>query len=65
MVPVSPVFRTVLTLIMQKQVGEWFDLIEYYKKIGDIYKAYPLVSSMLIRLPLLSAGNDNGCGEIG
>jgi hypothetical protein len=50
---------------MQKQVGEWFDLIEYYKKIGDIYKVYPLASSMLRILPLSSTGNDNGCGEIG
>jgi hypothetical protein len=56
MVTVSPEFRSVLAQITQQQAQERFDTIDYYKKIGAIYKKYPLASSMLKKVAIVEQG---------
>ncbi len=56
MVTVSPEFRSMLAQITQQQALERFDTIDYYKKIGAIYKKYPSASSMLKKVAIVEQG---------
>jgi hypothetical protein len=41
---------------MQKQACEWFDLVEYYKKISDIHKANPSAAYILKKAAIIERG---------
>jgi hypothetical protein len=55
-VTVSPAFRSMLARIIQQQAKERFDTIDYYKKIGALYEAYPSASSMLKKAMVIEQG---------
>jgi hypothetical protein len=56
MVTVSPAFRSMLSLITQQQAKERFDTVDYYKKIGALYEAYPLAGFMLKKALVIELG---------
>jgi hypothetical protein len=53
---VSPAFRSMLVRITQRQAKEQFNTIDYYKKIGALYEAYPSASSMLKKAMVIEQG---------
>ncbi len=55
-VTVTPAFRSMLVKTIQQQAQERFDTIDYYKKIGDLYEAYPSASSMLKKALVIELG---------
>ncbi|MGZ8236592.1 MAG: hypothetical protein ACXWTY_01810 [Methylobacter sp.] len=55
-VTVSPAFRSLLALITQQQTKERFDTVDYYKKIGALYEAYPSASFMLKKALIIELG---------
>ncbi|MGR9115403.1 MAG: hypothetical protein ACU85E_06525 [Gammaproteobacteria bacterium] len=55
-ITVSPTFRTMLARLTQEQAKECFDTIDYYKKIGELYKIYPLTGDMLKKAMILEEG---------
>ena len=55
-VTVSPAFRSMLARITQRQAKEQFNTIDYYKKIGALYVAYPSASSMLKNAMVIEQG---------
>lgn len=56
MVTVSPAFRSMLSLITQQQAKERFDTVDYYKKIGALYEAYPSAGTMLKKAMIIEQG---------
>ncbi|MDD5494110.1 MAG: hypothetical protein PHG36_05510 [Dehalococcoidia bacterium] len=55
-VTVSPAFRSMLARITQQQAKERFNTIDYYKKIGVLYEAYPSASFMLKKAIIVEQG---------
>ena len=55
-VTASPAFKSTLARITQQQAREWFDTIDYYKKIGALYKTYPSAASMLKKAAIVEQG---------
>lgn len=62
-VTATPAFRSMLAGITQQQAKERFDTIDYYKKIGALYEAYPSASSMLKKAMVIEQGGVTLPGE--
>ena len=55
-VTVSPAFRAMLARVTQEQAKARFDTIDYYKKIGALYEAYPSAEAMLKKALIVEQG---------
>ena len=56
MVTVTPAFRSMFARITQQQAQERFDTIDYYNKIGVLYKKYPSAALMLKKAVIVECG---------
>jgi hypothetical protein len=55
-VTVSPYFRSVLSELTQQQTKVPFDIISYYKTIGELYETYPSASDFLKAALIIEKG---------
>ncbi|MDD5494473.1 MAG: hypothetical protein PHG36_07385 [Dehalococcoidia bacterium] len=63
MITASPAFRSLLSGLIRQQAGELFDVIDYYKHIGDIYRTYPSAASLLKKALIIEQGGITLPGE--